>query len=60
MKSEDIISDCVEFKHKLHRDAYKKSGARNMNEYIEHVNKVAKKLGLCKKQNNELAITTAK
>ena len=40
--------DCVEFKHKLHRDAYKKSGARNFREYVEYVNARAEKSRLFK------------
>ena len=34
-----VIEDCVKFKHDLHEKAYKKSGAKNFNEYIEYVNK---------------------
>jgi hypothetical protein len=35
--------DCVEFKHELHRIAYKKSGAKNIDEYIDYVNREALK-----------------
>jgi hypothetical protein len=34
-----IIEDCVKFKHELHEKAYKASGAKNLAEYIEYVNK---------------------
>ena len=34
-----VIEDCVKFKHDLHEKAYKESGAKNFNEYIEYVNK---------------------
>ena len=30
--------DCVEFKHKLHREAYKESGVKTLKEYISYVN----------------------
>jgi hypothetical protein len=35
--------DCVEFKHKLHRAAFKKSGAKTLKEYVRHVNSEAAK-----------------
>jgi hypothetical protein len=35
--------DCVEFKHELHRIAYKKSGAKSIGEYVDYVNKAALK-----------------
>ena len=39
----DKIFDCVEFKHKLHRDAYEESGAKTLKDYISYVNsKVSK------------------
>ena len=38
--------DCVEFKHELHRIAYKESGAKNIDEYIDYVNKEALKSSL--------------
>ena len=36
LKGKDF--DCVEFKHKLHRDIYKESGAKTLSEYIRYVN----------------------
>ena len=38
--------DCVEFKHKLHRDTYKKSGAKTLSEYISYVNSEISKCSL--------------
>ena len=34
----DKFFDCVEFKHKLHREAYKESGAKTLKDYISYVN----------------------
>jgi hypothetical protein len=30
--------DCVEFKHRLHREAYNESGAKTLKDYISYVN----------------------
>jgi len=31
--------DCVKFKRKLQENAWKKSGAKNLHEYVKYVNK---------------------
>lgn len=33
--------DCVEFKNKLQENLMKKSGAKNLKEYVFYVNKIA-------------------
>jgi hypothetical protein len=40
--------DCVEFKNKLQENLIKKSGARNLREYVSYVNKIAKTSALHK------------
>ena len=45
--------DCVKFKHELFQKNYKKSGAKNMYEYIEYANADAKRIRL---ENERLGI----
>jgi hypothetical protein len=40
--------DCVLFKEELHKKLLKKSGAKNIQEYIKYVNEAAKKSSLHK------------
>ena len=40
--------DCVKFKNELHEKLLKKSGAKNLREYVEYVNRVAKTSSLHK------------
>jgi hypothetical protein len=47
-----IVEDCVKFKHELHEKTFKASGAKNLNEYIEYVNKAFVKSNWC--TNKEL------
>jgi hypothetical protein len=47
--------DCVEFKHELHRAAYKKSGATSLKEYIAYVNSEVEKSDLHKKQVSKVS-----
>jgi hypothetical protein len=35
--------DCVKFKNELQKNLLKNSGARNLREYVDYVNKLAKK-----------------
>ena len=42
--------DCIEFKQELFEKAWKKSGAKNLREYVEYVNKHARKSTLFNKQ----------
>ena len=41
--------DCVEFKHKLHKEAFKKSKAKTLKDYISYVNSEVAKSSLHKK-----------
>jgi hypothetical protein len=47
-----VVEDCVKFKHELHEKSFKASGAKNLNEYIDYVNKAFVKSTWCK--NKEL------
>jgi len=38
--------DCVKFKNELQENLLKKSGAKNLREYVEYVNKVAQESSL--------------
>jgi len=40
--------DCVKFKRKLHENSFKKSGAKNLEEYVDYVNRMAEKSSLHK------------
>ena len=40
--------DCVKFKKELQEKLLKKSGAKNLDEYVKYVNKVAKESSLHK------------
>jgi hypothetical protein len=40
--------DCVKFKNELQENLLKKSGAKNLREYVEYVNKVAQESSLHK------------
>ena len=40
--------DCVKFKNELQEKLLKKSGAKNITEYVNYVNEVAKKSSLHK------------
>jgi hypothetical protein len=33
--------DCIKFKHELQEKLLKKSGAKNLQEYVKYVNKIA-------------------
>ena len=41
--------DCVKFKNELHENLLKKSGVKNIREYVEYVNKAVKTSALNKK-----------
>jgi len=41
--------DCVKFKNELHENLLKKSGVKNLREYVEYVNKTVKTSELYKK-----------
>jgi hypothetical protein len=45
--------DCVKFKNELHENLLKKSGVKNIREYVEYVNKIAKTSDLYR--NNQVA-----
>jgi hypothetical protein len=34
--------DCIKFKHELQEKLLKKSGAKNLQEYVKYVNEIAK------------------
>jgi hypothetical protein len=53
MAAKKKVFDCVEFKHKLHRDTFKKSGAKTLSEYISYVNFEVEKSPLHKKVNTQ-------
>jgi hypothetical protein len=40
--------DCIQFKYELNEKLLKNSGAKNLREYVEYVNKVAQKSSLHK------------
>ena len=40
--------DCVKFKNELQKNLLEKSGAKNLQEYVAYVNKVAQKSALHK------------
>jgi len=40
--------DCVKFKNELHEKLLKKSGVKNLREYVKYVNKAAKVSALYK------------
>ena len=44
--------DCVKFKRELHKNSLRKSGAKNLHEYVEYVNEMAKKSPLYKTKFN--------
>jgi hypothetical protein len=44
--------DCVKFKCELQENTLKNSGARNLREYVEYVNKIAQKSSLHKIKEN--------
>jgi hypothetical protein len=44
--------DCIKFKYELQEKTLIKSGAKNLHEYIEYVNKTAEKSILHKKKEN--------
>jgi len=41
--------DCVKFKEELYLNAWKKSGAANLREYVDYVNREARKSPLHKR-----------
>ena len=43
--------DCVKFKNELQTNLLKKSGAKNIREYVIYINEVAKKSSLHKSEN---------
>jgi hypothetical protein len=47
-----VIEDCVKFKHELHEKSFKASVAKNLNEYMDYVNKAFVHSSWC--TNNEL------
>jgi len=40
--NKEKLFDCIKFKNELHENLLKKSGAKNLREYVEYVNKAAK------------------
>ena len=40
--------DCVQFKYELQQKTLQCSGAKNLREYVQYVNEIAKKSTLCK------------
>jgi hypothetical protein len=42
--------DCVKFKNELHENLLKKSGAKNLREYVEYINKNVKTSALYKEK----------
>ena len=40
--------DCVKFKDELQKELLKRSGAKNLKEYVEYANKIAQKSSLHK------------
>ena len=46
--------DCVKFKNELQSNLLKKSGAKNIREYANYVNKIAQKSILCKDKEKKL------
>ena len=41
--------DCVKFKNELHKHLMEKSGAKNIQEYVNYANKIAEKSSLHRK-----------
>ena len=53
--------DCVKFKEELQKNLLKNSGAKNLQEYVDYVNKLAQKSSLHKEteeKNNRERIQT--
>jgi hypothetical protein len=44
--------DCVKFKYELQEKTLKNSGARNLREYVDYVNKIAQESSLHKIEEN--------
>ena len=45
--------DCIKFKYDLQKKTLKKSGAKNLREYVEYVNEMAKKSSLHKTKSKQ-------
>jgi hypothetical protein len=56
--SKEKAFDCVKFKNELQNNLLKKSGAKNIREYVEYVNKVAQESSL-HKPNVKIALKNA-
>jgi hypothetical protein len=48
--NKEKIFDCVKFKNELQENLLKKSGAKNINEFVNYINKLAQESSLYKKQ----------
>ena len=46
--------DCVKFKNELHEKLLKKSGVKNLREYVEYVNKAVKASPLHKESTKNI------
>jgi hypothetical protein len=46
--------DCVKFKYELQEKTLKNSGAKNLREYVEYVNKIAKESSLHKIEKSNI------
>jgi len=51
--------DCVKFKDELQKNLLKNSGAKNLEEYVDYVNKLAQKSSLHKKMEEKRTLTSA-
>ena len=50
--NEEKSFDCIKFKNELQNNLLEKSDAKNLQEYVDYVNSVAKKSLLHKKKNH--------
>ena len=51
--TEQIIQDCVKFKHNLQEKLQKDSGAKDIREYVKYVRELAQKSSLYKNSPQE-------